>query len=60
LVGDDPHVGDELLDLLTKIFSSSATEMARLKDFDRFDEVLMPPIEVIILKYASAAIRESQ
>jgi hypothetical protein len=34
--------------------------MARLKDFDRFDEVLMPPIEVIILKYASAAIRESQ
>ncbi len=48
-VGDDPQVGDELLDLIVKTVSSSAMVMARLKDLDRFDDVFMPPIDVIIL-----------
>jgi hypothetical protein len=50
LVGDDPQVGDELVALIAKTLSSSATEMARLKDFERFDEVFMPPIDVIIFQ----------
>jgi hypothetical protein len=49
-VGDDPQVGDGFLDLIEKTLSSSAMEMARLKDFDRFDDVFTPPIDVIILQ----------
>ena len=47
-VGDDPQVGEGLEALTAKMLSSSATEMARLKDFDKFDDVFMPPIDVII------------
>jgi hypothetical protein len=49
-VGDDPQVGDGLVTLTAKTFSSSATEIARLKDLDKFDEVFMPPIDVIIFQ----------
>jgi hypothetical protein len=48
--GSDPQVGDGFLVLISRKLSSSATEMARLKDFDRFDDVFMPPIVVNIFQ----------
>jgi hypothetical protein len=57
LVGDPPQVGDGLLLLIEKMLSSSAAAMARLKDLDKFDEVFMPPIEVIIFQKLVACSR---
>ena len=54
LVGEAPQVGDGSLLRIEKMLSSSTTAMARLKDLDRFDEVFMPPIEVIIFQQLAA------
>ena len=49
LTGSDAQVGEGFLVLISRKLSSSATAMARLKDFERLDEVFIPPIEVNIL-----------